>query len=322
MGAMKTLAKISISALFATIFTVLVLAFYCVQTCAFQEQYFKSIKPSLCHAFSQKNDAGVKTHCVTNITQNNTNIAHFASFSPSSDNSFVHIAQNTTTENTFAKARENCTLFLSPNVSDKSISNILFDIPEGYFVRLVDTTGSDAFKVSYGDKIGYVSPLSVKRVSFTPTVIFCPTQILTTKSGSGTQLRLLATTSSEQVALIPPSSQIEYIASAEGDKPTDGLSSEWYYVRYFPANEPTIYHEGYVYSERFESAPQISPNLEDDPTTNISTSLLPEETETPKANFPVWLKAVTISILCLPALLFAIYLFVSRVQKKTSARQI
>ena len=238
---------------------------------------------------------------------------------PSFNTQFVQsaqIADTTQQNNIYAKARENCVLFLTADITNTTLDNQLFIVPTGYFVRLIDTNNDDCYQVAYGDKIGFCLPTSLKRVSFTPTVATLDSQQLVTKSdGSGTILRQTASASSEQVVLIPAGSNIEYVASLSGDKPADGLSREWYYVRYYPPQEPTIYYEGYVYSERAVNPPVITPNLEDEKVSDISNTLLPDDNPSP-AYFPNWLKGLVIALLCLPALLFGIYLLVAYKRRK------
>lgn len=295
-----------------------VLGFYSGFSVAIGLLPFSSIKPPFCK--SQKNFAvavspnygsNMPTFCIENST--------IAANMPQIAASFVQNVQ-TETENSekgiFAKARNNCTLYVTSNVQDNSLSNIYFTVPEGYFVQLLDTTSSSAYMVSYNDKVGYISPTSAKRVSFVPKTPTSPILPLTTHAGSGTQLRAFASTSSDMVALVPPTSEVQYIASVFGDKPTNGLSSVWYYVRYFPALQPTIYYEGYVYSERVQTAPEVPKNLEDEPLPTLATSPLPQETA-PRV-MPAWLKGVVIALLILPAVLFGIYLVVAiRKRKQT-----
>ena len=252
---MKTLAKIAISASITTSFTILVLAFYIALSYANGQMPFVSKSPNqtstkttLCNAIIATKNQNIKSIENTKISQNlDTNSVFLSNF----NNTFVQSAQTTSTEEKYAKARENCILYLTSNISDQSLDNTLFQIPEGYFVRLLNTNNSDAYEVAYGSITGYVIPTTVKRVSFLPTVAYLDSQILITKSdGAGTVLRYTASANSEQVALIPAASKVEYIASLNGEKPTDGLSSIWYYVRYFPEQEPTKYYEGYIYCER------------------------------------------------------------------------
>lgn len=218
----------------------------------------------------------------------------------------------------FAKAKDNCTLFLSPSGSTEP-SNVLFNIPSGYFVRLLESASESTYKVMYADRVGYVFASSVKRVSIEPQTQCLNPITLNTKDGSGTILRKHATTNSDQVALVPAGSEILYIASAFGDKPTDGLSHEWYFVQYFPASEPTIYHEGYIYSERISSAPQIPVNAEDDPIIPLPTTPQTENILVDAQKSPTWLKALLITVLCLPAVLFIFYLCAAIVKHKRTS---
>lgn len=258
-----------------------------------------------------------KMHVFCNKTYQNS--SHLCS----SDTDFVQTAQATNltqSSEKYAKIRENCLLYLTNNTQDNSLENVIFQLPESYFVKLIDTTTEDAYKVAYGEFIGYCKPTSLKRVSFVPLQATTNKIILTTKNDGGTQLRKTASASSEMTALIQGNSNIEYIASISGEKPLDGLSSIWYYVRYFPISEPTIYYEGYIYSERIIAPPEILENIEDEHLDDISESLV--QTNTPaldKIAMPTWLKLLLICVLTLPAILFGIYLLKQIYQKRTKA---
>ena len=219
---------------------------------------------------------------------------------------------------TFAKAKSNCTLFLSPEISNTNPENILFCVPTGYFVRLLDTTAQTVYKVAYADRIGYISATAVKMVSIEPQQQYLSPIAIKTKQSGGSILRATPSTSSEMVALVPAESEIKYIASTTGEKPSDGQSNEWYFVQYFPASEPTAYYEGYLYSERVLQAPQIPVNTEDDPITPLPLDI--EEESAPKRPTPTWLKGLLVTVLCFPALLFAIYLATTITKQKKLAR--
>lgn len=217
-------------------------------------------------------------------------------------------SSNNQAESFYAKARQNCVLFLSTNVSDTSPSNVLFVVPVGYFVKVVAQPSSSVYQVTYDSYLGYIAAKDAKRVSFVPNECTPPTQTLITKSDGGTQLRALASTQSDTVALVPAGSSVEYIATATGTKPEGGLSQNWHYVRYFPASQPTIYHEGYIYSERTTTQPSVPTNTEDDKPQQLPQNQTPTSTKAKNSSFPLWLKGIIISLLCLPLLLFLLYL--------------
>ena len=221
---------------------------------------------------------------------------------------------------TYAKAKANCLLYKTPS-TNSDLSNEYFIVPEGYFVRILEETSDSVYKVIYSDRVGYVLRTCVRRVSIEPQVAHPEPIALSTKSGSGTILREFATSSSSSVALVPENSEIMYIASILGDKPADGLSYEWYFVQFFPQTEPNIYYEGYVYSERVAAAPIVATNTEDDPIIPLPLKPSSEEDVEIK-NSPVWLRAILISVLVLPCILFALYLIAAIVRHKRNADNI
>ena len=218
----------------------------------------------------------------------------------------------------YAKAKADCFLFATSNTINKQLNNILFTVPEGYFVRLIETENERAYKVAYSNRIGYVLPESVKRVSLIPENAYLAPQSITTKQGGGTQLRSLPTTNSNPVALIPSESNITYLATTTGEKPADGSSSNWYFVQYFPESEPTTYYEGYVYSERVQTQIIIPENSEDDPLPPLPLQAETEQNESSKQSAkanPI-LRGMLIAVLCLPCIIFGLYLVVQIVSKR------
>ena len=245
--------------------------------------------------------------------------ALFCTSAQLSPNSKIKIAKAQQQEESqiYAKAKDNCILFASQNTSDQSLQNILFIVPAGYFVRIVEVVDETTLKVIYIDRIGFVLRDSVKQVSIVPQEPYEAPQQIQTKAGSGTQLRQSATTASESIALIPPSSFVTYIANTKGQKPTDGLSEIWYFVQYFPPSEPTIYYEGYIYSERVASEISHTKNTEDDHAVSLPLQIQePEQQSQNTLQQPTWLKGILIAVMCLPCLLFAIYLSSTIIQKR------
>ena len=219
-------------------------------------------------------------------------------------------------EQVYAKAKENCILFATQNTADQSLQNILFVVPNGYFVRIVEIVNETTLKAIYIDRVGFVLRESVKKVSILPQKPYESPQQIQTKPGSGTQLRELASTSSQSIVLIPPNSTVTYIASTNGDKPTDGLSEIWYFVQYFPPAEPTIYYEGYIYSERVANEVVHAQNTEDDPISTLPLNIEVENENPTSITQPIWLKGILIAVMCLPCIFFAIYLSSTIIQKR------
>ena len=313
----------------------LIYLFYCTTTIALNQKLFNSNKPQVCYSN--------ELHC-KNLQKNanfNTISCNFSAFcyktcqnmskcnnqtthTVDANNSYSiehqsHTFSISASEPQYAKAKENCILFRTANTSNLQQENIYFQIPESYFVRILEIEpDSQTYKVIYGNTIGHIDFQSARRVNIVPENPFVESFLIQTKSDSGTQLREYPSTSTNAVALIPPGSTITYVASTAGTKPTDGFSNEWYYVQYFPPSEPTTYYEGYVYSERIESQISILQNQEDDP---IEPLQLIEDNyldAVQSKQTPAYIKGILITVLCLPSVLFAIYIGSKILAKKRS----
>ena len=70
----------------------------------------------------------------------------------------------------YMKALSSCLFFKTSDITNMSLENIYFTIPEGYFVKKIYDLSQTTIKVTYNNKVGYVMSERVKLVSFLPTV--------------------------------------------------------------------------------------------------------------------------------------------------------
>ena len=168
----------------------------------------------------------------------------------------------------YAKAKENCFLFKTTDISSLNYSNIFFCVPETYFVTILQEINSAIYKVEYKGKVGYVSADSVILSTFVPVVPTLDDVFCDVVSSSGTQIRSSPNSETKDniLANIPASSKnLEYVAFIFGIKPVGSLSDVWFYVYYFPESDPTSYYEGYVFSEKVCNVSEIVLNKENNP---------------------------------------------------------
>ena len=151
----------------------------------------------------------------------------------------------------YAKAKANCYLFKTSDITDASYRNVEYIIPETYFVKILNDINDSVKKVQYNNKIGYVSSDSIFVVDFVPVMPSLDGVFFDISDGVGTHLRKSPTAddSSNVIMVIPAGTKsVCYIASIIGTIPTGGSSNVWYYVTYSPSSDPTSVYEGYVYS--------------------------------------------------------------------------
>lgn len=214
----------------------------------------------------------------------------------------------------YAKAKKNCYLFKTSDVSSLNVSNVYFSVPETYFVTILSEINSSVYKVEYKGKIGYVSTDTIVVSTFVPIVATLDDVFVDVSSVAGTQLRSspFADSSSNVIVNIASGTKnLEYVSFIESVKPIGGNSKVWYYVLYYPENDPTAYYEGYVYSEKTTNLTSFSDNLENNPEIKKGESDLHTSGEN---NF----KIVLLVLILLPAVLvFVLVAFRSRIMLKS-----
>jgi len=234
-----------------------------------------------------------------------------ASYQTSSQTTFA-AASIASSQITYAKVKSGCILYKTENLTNTSVDNIYFEVPETYFVTIENAASSpSAVHVKYADFIGFVDPLTIKTVELTPA---SPTLLGVTfsiSSGTATQLRSTpdASISSNIITTIPSNTQnIPYIAQISATVPTGGASDVWYFAQYSPASSPTSVYYGYVYSERTTNLSKITSNTENDIIINPDYPSQAFDDED-KVSISMPVKVVLISLICLPVIMLFIILF-------------
>ena len=217
---------------------------------------------------------------------------------------------------TYAKVAPNCILFRSPTLVE-NIDNVIFIIPETYFVSIIETVSESAYKVQYGNYIGYISILTVEIATFTPNEKTLEGVTLDIKENSGTQIWSKPSSTSSILTTIQAGTQnISYIAKVYGAIPSGGKSNVWYYVSYTPEFSSTSVYEGYVYSENVTNLKEIPQNTEYNPETL---------NEKDQNDFSLYIsspiKALIVAIIAIPIIVFfliIIYKITKLIREKSS----
>ena len=218
----------------------------------------------------------------------------------------------------YAKAKQNCLLFVTSDTDLELETNVYFEVPEGYFVSIITPINSSVLKVKYDNIVGFVKSESVCVVSGVPTTPTLQGVTFDISPSSSTQLRSSPSSSFlENIVTIIPSTaqQIKYIACATGETPPSGKSNKWYYCLYSPENDPVSVYYGYVYSEKCTNLSAIAKNTEFD------EELQTQQTSITQPNY-IYLsggvRATLIVIICLPiVVIFVLLLLMNKRQDKS-----
>lgn len=210
-----------------------------------------------------------------------------------------------TTSNTSYFARiitDECFLFKTPtNVVDSS--NIFFELPKTYFVKLIDKADENFYKVEYSSFTGYVKKDSVQAVKEIPNTPYLETINFRVYAEISRDLRSEPNTSngsSSQVAYIPLlSKNLTYYGTIVGECLIDGRTNIWYYCKYTADKD----YYGYVYSDFCDEMTPIQNNTEEVTfTENPTFEPIKEQIHTIPQNDKT--VGIIIGILSVPAMIF------------------
>lgn len=214
----------------------------------------------------------------------------------------------------YYKCLSSCLFFKSSDITDMSLENIYFSIPEGYFVKKISDITATTLKVSYNNKIGYVMTERVKLVSFLPSIKYLDEITFDISSSSGTQLWSIPSSENSTNIIFKHieagTKNITYIASVNGEIPRGATSSIWYYCSYSPSSDPTSVYEGYIHSEKTTNLSKIPPNEEDDVVINeVNNNSTPY-------SLPTVTQTILITIISLPLLIIIVLLLLGSKRKE------
>ncbi len=225
-------------------------------------------------------------------------------------------ATNSSTGYGYMKCLSSCLLFKTSDITDMSLDNLYFVVPEGYFVKKVKDISETTIEVTYNGKTGFVMSERVTSVDFLPKTKYLQNITFDISSYSGTQLWNKPTTSGSSNILvkhIPAGTKhITYVADIRGEIPAGSTSPVWYYCYYSPASDPTSVFEGYIHSEKTTSLSVIPPNTEGNPQPPLQN-----ETNTNQAEITTrgTVEIILIALIALPILTIIVLLFLSSKRK-------
>lgn len=216
---------------------------------------------------------------------------------------------------TYAKALVGCNLYKTKEMG-QDYKDILFQIPETYFVIILDTVSDSCFKVQYDKFIGYVDSSTVTIATFVPILKTLDNITFDIKSTSGTQIWQYPTPNSNICTTLSAGTKnIKYIAYTYGSVPSGGESNIWFYVYYTPDSNSTNVYEGYIYSENTTNLSEIVANTETNP------EVISNEVSDDKTIFiSSTIKTIVITIIAIPVILFfaiILYKFIQKLKNNT-----
>lgn len=239
----------------------------------------------------------------------------------------ICIAENFSPETSiysFAKCKNNCLLFKTSNINNTNYDNVLFELPNSYFVSIISSTSDAFYKVRYKNFIGFVDTQDIEVMNIYPNEPYLENITFGISANSATQLRSAPDSNNQSniLTIIPTNTQnIKYIAKTSGTIPTGGSSDIWYYAEYTPISDPTSVYQGYVYSEKTTNLTPILLNLE---TSNFTTKQqdvsesLNDDSIAISPNF----KTILIVLICLPiVIVFLVSILKTRASKHSNNEQ-
>ncbi len=215
----------------------------------------------------------------------------------------------------YAKALNNCVLYKSVDMVD-GFEDVYFQVPETYFVMIIESINDECYKVQYDKYVGYIKSSSVVVATFVPIVKTLENVKFDIKNSSGTQIWQAPTTNSSICTTISAGVRnITYIASAVGAVPSGGKSNVWYYVHYTPSQNSTNVYEGYIYSENTTNLSEIVANLESNP-----VDITKEQNTENLVFISSTIKTIILVVILVPIILFfaiILYKIVKKYKKTT-----
>ena len=215
-------------------------------------------------------------------------------------------------ENTiYAKVLKDCVLYKNEEMNYE-LSEIYFEVPESYFVVVLENISEKCLKVQYGKYIGFVNSASVEIARFEPIVKTLDNVTFDIKENVGTKIWQYPSTSSTMfVTLDAGTSGVSYIAAVSGQVPNGGKSDIWFYVIYTPSYDSTNVYEGYVYSENTTNLSEIVFNTETNP-----IEISDEKQENEKLIYiSSTIKTIVIAIIVIPIILFFVVILYNLTKK-------
>ncbi len=153
--------------------------------------------------------------------------------------------------------------FLKQATADFSVDNTLFLLPQTYFVEVSEKLGSDFFRASYMNQVGYVRKSDIEFVKGIPTQPFANKLSFRVFAQNGLNLRTSPKESegiANRVTTIPfLETNLQFIGQVDGEEAISNRGKTWYYCNYYRLDETLT---GYVYGGYCDMLTTLTLNTE------------------------------------------------------------
>ena len=184
-------------------------------------------------------------------------------------------------------------------IDDNSTSNIYFELPKSYFVKLTNKHG-EFYEAVYQNITGYVKKDSVQAVANTPSNPYLDNITFRVYADLSEKIYSHPKSNSALITQIPPlTKNIKYYGKIDGERLIEGRTNIWYYCKF----SADVDYYGYVYSDFCDEMTPITINNEE--LKYVSNPTFEPKTEKinaiPKDSNVV---GIIVGILSIPALIF------------------
>lgn len=199
----------------------------------------------------------------------------------------------------------NTFLYRTANI-DENYENLYFELPQTYFVKLIDSSNENFYKVEYSNLIGYVKKSEVIKVNGTPQQPYLNNVTFKLNGTANAVLFSQPNNTSKYIGTIPFNAEnILFWGKITGQNALPNLGNEWYYCTYTSFEQGII--SGYIYAPLTTLVSNIPENNENLSESTPANSTPIQEILAPEIQKPS--NIIIISILVIFALLILILLF-------------
>ena len=207
-----------------------------------------------------------------------------------------------TDEECYARIMFEQVYFYRQPIDDNTNSNIYFELPKTYFVKLLDRANDNYYVAEYYGIQGYVKRDSVRAISGTPSNPYLTNinfRIYADQSRDMRSYPAIDNSLGDQVTYIPLyNKNIEYLGPIKGQELILNRTNIWYYCKYTADKD----YYGYIYSDFCDEMSPIYENNEQ-VTYITNPTFVTEQTNSPTITDSKLL-GIIIAIMAVPTIAF------------------
>ncbi len=212
-----------------------------------------------------------------------------------------------------------CYLYRTP-IDNTGFANTYFILENSYFVQLLSDYNDEFYQAKYLDVVGYVKKSQVQCVQGTPKTPFLNNVSFRVYNNTSRGLydKPYMNTNNPTLRVYLPlyCQDLIYYGKIYGESAIEERTNIWYYCKYTVTNEC-----GYVYSDTCDKMDPIIVNSEKLPyITSPQWNISPTNTQLVKLNSKPF--KITIILVCIPFVIFAILLIKLAYNKRQNKKEI